>query len=116
MFLIYVWSSGLSFVLLAIPPEISLQPTSQKNVPTGKSVAFSVEATGTQPLRYQWQWRKESAQEDEWQNLSGEGVTFQVAAVQASNAGDYRCVVSNSAGSEPSQYASLTVGKHAQCS
>jgi len=37
---------------------------------------------------------------------------LQVEEIQACIAGYYRCVVSNSAGSEASRYASLTVGKH----
>ena len=87
---------------------------SQNDVPPGKAVAFSVQATGTQPLNYQWQWKQfgKKGEKDGWQNLSGEGSTFKVVEVKASNAGYYQCVVSNSAGSETSQCASLTVGKH----
>ena len=48
--------------------------------------------------------------------MSGEGSTFQVRGVKASNAGYYRCVVSNSAGRETSQRASLTVGRYIHCS
>ena len=48
--------------------------------------------------------------------MSGEGSTFQVRGVKVSNAGYYRCVVSNSMGSETSQRASLTVGRYIQCS
>ena len=80
-----------------------------------------IRATGTKPLSYQWQ-RKPAGKEGEqheWQDLSCDGTTFQevegglkLTCVQACNAGDYRCVVSNSAGSEISQCASLTVGKH----
>ena len=44
--------------------------------------------------------------------MSGESRTFQARVVKGSNAGYYRCVVSNSAGSETSQRASLTVGKY----
>ena len=86
---------------------------SQNDVLPGKAVEFSVQATGTQSLNYQWQWKQfgRESEEDGWQNLSGDSGTFQVKEVQASNAGYYRCVVSNSAGSETSQCASLTVGK-----
>ena len=93
---------------------ITSQPLSQKDVLSGKSVAFSVQATRTQPVGYQWQWKQFGAEgeKDEWQNLSGDSSTFKVKEVQASNAGYYRCVVSNSAGSETSQRASLTVGRY----
>ena len=87
---------------------------SQKDVLPGKAVAFSIQATGTEPLGYQWQWKQfgKKGEKDGWQNLSGDSGTFQVEDVQASNAGYYRCVVSNSAGNDTSQCASLTVGKY----
>ena len=90
------------------------QPKSQKNISPGKAVAFSVQATGTEPLGYQWQWKPFGKKDENngWQNLSGEGSTFQVEEVQASNAGYYQCVVSNSAENKTSQCALLTVGKH----
>ena len=103
-----------SSTLVAKPPQVTSQPTNQNNVLPGKSVTFSVQATGTEPLGYQWQWKqfRKKGEKDGWQNLSDEGSTFKVEDVQASNAGYYRCVVSNSAGSETSQRASLTVGKY----
>ena len=102
------------FVLAAKPPKVTSQPVSQKDVLAGKTVAFSVQATGTLPLNYQWQWKQfgEIGEKDGWQNLFGDSGTFQVMEVKASNAGYYRCVVSNCAGSETSQCTSLTVGKY----
>ena len=99
-----------SSTLAAKPPKVTSQPVSQNDILPGKNVTLSVEATGTQPLKYQWQWKPFG--EDEWQNLSAEGSVLQVEKIQASNAGYYQCVISNSAGSEASHYASLTVGKH----
>ena len=103
-----------SLILSAKLLAVMSQPKSQKNIFPEKAVAFSVQATGTEPLHYQWQWKPfgKKGEKDGWQKLSGEGSTFQVREIQASNAGYYRCVVSNSAGSETSQHASLTVGKH----
>ena len=85
---------------------------SQNDVLIGKPITFSVQATGTQALSYQWQWKQfgRESEKDWWQNLSVQGSTIQVE-VKASNAGYYRCVISNCAGSETSQCASLTVGK-----
>ena len=104
----------------AKPPQIILQPTSKENILPGKSTTFTVEAIGTEPLKYQWQWKPagKGVEQDEWQNLTTDSHIIQevesclkLARVQARNAGDYRCVVSNSAGSEISQVFSLTVGK-----
>ena len=103
-----------SFILAAKPPKVTSQPVSQRDVLPGKAVAFSVQATGTQPLSYQWQQKQfgRKGEKDGWQNFTNEGSTFQLVDVKASNAGYYQCVVSNSTGSETSQCASLTVGKH----
>ena len=38
--------------------------------------------------------------------------TLTISSVQKSNEGSYRCTVSNCAGSEASEYATLTVGKN----
>ena len=95
------------------PPSVTSQPVSQKDVLPGKAVAFSIQAIGTQPLKYQWQWKQfgREAEKDGWKNLSGDGSSLQVVGIQACDAGYYRCVVSNTAGSETSICAFLTVGK-----
>ena len=109
----------LSFYV-AKPPQVKLQPTNEKDILQGKSATFTIEAIGTEPLNYQWQWKPFGSgfEQDEWQNLSTDDNIFQqvearlkLTDVQACHAGDYRCVVSNSEGSEISQTASLTVGK-----
>ena len=105
------WS--VLIIVAAKPPIVIFQPTSHNDIVQGKAVGFSVQAAGAKPLSYQWQWKQfgKKGENDEWQNLTSESVTFLVVKVQACNAGYYRCVVSNSAGSETSQCASLTVGK-----
>ena len=110
----------------ATPPQITTQPTSLEEIPTGKPVTFSIQATGTELMNYQWQCWKPEGEEDEseaWQDITYDGVKFQVVnaglkltAVQACDAGYYRCVVSNSAGSVTSQWANLVVGKYIQYS
>ena len=86
----------------------------QNDVLPGEATTFSVQASGTQPLSYQWQQKQfgRVGEKDGWQNLCGGSDTFQVREVQACNAGYYRCVVSNPVGSEVSQCASLTVGEN----
>ena len=104
----------LLLIHIAKPPKISTHPSSQESILPGNSVAFTIQATGTEPLTYQWQWLPPAGNDggsEEWQNLNCNKVGLKVTGVQANNAGYYRCVVSNSAGSDTSQCALLTVGK-----
>lgn len=105
---------------LAEPPRITTQPKEFKDVIPGKSVMFTIQATGTEPLSYQWQWRPagRGKKRGEWQSILCDGSTFQevegglkLSQVMVCNAGYYRCIVCNCAGSETSQSAKLTVGK-----
>jgi len=109
-----------SFIHTAQPPRITLHPASQNDVLPGGSLTHLIRVTGAEPLGYQWQWKPAGKEDEqhEWQDLSCDGTTFQevegglkITGVQECHAGDYRCVVSNSAGSEISQCANLTVGK-----
>jgi len=71
------------------------------------SASFSVTASGTPPLYYQWQ--KNSM------NINGATATnYTIASVAASHAGNYRCLVSNMLGAVTSAVATLTVGKYNQ--
>ena len=122
--LVYLGNFLLTVCYLVIcaakPPKITTQPTSQNDVLQGSPLSFKIKATGAEPLSYQWQWKPAGKEDEqhEWQDVSGDSTTFQevegglkLAGVQACHAGNYRCVVSNSAGSEISQGANLTVGK-----
>ena len=109
-----------SFIPAAKPPKVTSQPVSQKDVLPGKTVAFSVQATGTQPLSYQWQWKPagEGSGRDEWQDLSSGGSlqgvdtpTLTYSNVQSCREGLYRCVIINHAEKTVSDYAELTVSK-----
>ncbi len=83
-------------------PVVTTSPVSQTVNPNG-SVTFSVAATGTGPLTYQWQVNG--------LNISGATAsTYTIAAAPASDNGNvYRCVVGNPAGLVPSAAATLTV-------
>jgi glucose/arabinose dehydrogenase/regulation of enolase protein 1 (concanavalin A-like superfamily) len=82
-------------------PAITDQPDNV-TVFAGQSASFQVSATGTAPLSYQW--RKNNV------NIPGAtSSTYTITNVQASDAGNYSVVVSNSAGSATSQNATLTV-------
>ncbi len=84
------------------PPTITSQPTSQTIV-AGQTATFSVVASGTAPLTYQWQ--KAGANIP---NATGASYTTTITAVTDSGA-IFDVVVSNSAGSVTSGNATLTV-------
>ena len=86
---------------LPAPPVITTQPESQTVVP-GATVAFSVTATGYPPPTYQWQFQGTNLAE-------ATNATLTLANVAASQAGDYRVVVSNLVDMTNSQVATLTV-------
>ena len=82
-------SSGAVLVVSAIPvaPSITTQPKSQ-TITAGQSAAFSVTASGTPPLLYQW-YKNGTA-------ISGAtALSYTVSNVQAANAGTYTVIVSN---------------------
>ncbi|MGH9720618.1 MAG: PQQ-dependent sugar dehydrogenase [Bryobacteraceae bacterium] len=83
-------------------PTISTHPVSQ-TISAGQPVTFSVTASGTPPLNYQWQ-RNGS-------NIGGAtSSSYTIAAVSSGdNGAQFQCVVSNSAGSAASNSATLTV-------
>jgi endonuclease/exonuclease/phosphatase family metal-dependent hydrolase len=85
----------------ATPPTITSQPQSQ-TVDVGTNVAFTVVASSTNALSYQWHFN----------NLSIPAATndsFTITNVQGTNAGTYTVVVANSGGSVVSSNAVLTV-------
>ncbi|WP_438480143.1 MBG domain-containing protein [Oleiharenicola lentus] len=88
------------------PPVITTELQSQ-TVNVGTSVSFFVNATGLAPLSYQWIKGTET--------ISGAtSATYTLPSVVVTDAGDYRVVVSNSAGSATSAVATLTVNKLTQ--
>ncbi len=86
-----------------VAPTITTQPVSQ-TVRAGSAVTFSVVATGTAPLSYQWQ--KNGV------NISGaNGPSLRLSSVSRYDAGTYRVRVRNSAGSVTSAGATLIVSR-----
>ena len=84
-----------------VPPSITTQPASQ-TVVQGSSATFSVVATGTGPLTYQWRFNGV--------NISGATLSsYTRSNAQTSHQGNYSVVVANVAGSVTSANASLTV-------
>lgn len=84
-----------------IAPTITEQPQSRTNI-VGTAASFSVIASGTTPIHYQW-WLGNSP-------LGGAtNATYAIASVQTNHAGNYRVVISNSMGAVTSAVASLTI-------
>ena len=83
------------------PPSISSQPQSQ-TVNSGATVSFTVSASGTAPLAYQWR--------TNGVDLAGAtGQSLTLTNVTTANAGSYTVRVSNAGGSVESAPATLTV-------
>ena len=90
-----------------VPPRLDTQPVS-RDVLAGSTVSFSLAASGSAPLSYQW--RKGGANLADGGRLSGAtGTLLAVTAVDTSDAGDYTVVVTNAFGSVTSLVATLTL-------
>jgi hypothetical protein len=89
-------------------PAITVQPVS-RTVIQGSDVVFTVKATGTEPLSYQWQFNGEDL-EDSADHVAGAMTdTLTISEVQADDAGSYSVVVSSECWNTNSQVATLTV-------
>jgi hypothetical protein len=86
-------------------PSITSQPSNQ-TVAAGQSATFTVAATGSQPLTYQWQRGTTNIS-----GATGSSYTFTTAA--ADNGATFRVIVTNSAGSVTSSAATLTISTNA---
>ena len=84
-----------------VPPAITTQPTGQVAV-AGANVTFTVGANGTAPLTYRWYFNNTTP-------IGTNGPVLGLSNVQPSQAGPYKVVVTNSAGSVTGSIASLTV-------
>jgi Immunoglobulin I-set domain len=95
-------SATLTVNAAAVAPTITAQPTNQ-TVTVGQTATFSVTATGTAPLTYQWQ--KNSA------NIAGATAASYTTPATAStdNGATFDVIVSNTVGSQTSTTATLTV-------
>ena len=91
----------LTVTATAEAPTVTTQPAGQ-TVITGTSASFSVSATGTSPLAYQW--KKNGT------DISGAtSSTYTIAATSLTDSAVFTVVVSNGAGTATSNNATLTV-------
>ncbi len=102
-------SKSLSITIGAAALSITTQPGSQ-SVTEGQTASFSVAATGSGTLTYQWQQSTDSG--DSWTDISGATNTiYTITTTTADMSGyQYHCVVTDgSNNSVTSQAATLTV-------
>jgi len=86
----------------AVLPSITSPPSNQ-TVNVGQPATFTVSASGTAPLNYQWQKNQT--------NIAGANAASYTtpATVVGDNGSKFRCIVSNTGGSVASSEATLTV-------
>ena len=94
-------SSPLATLTVLLPPSLTASPSNQI-AEVGDTVTFSALAAGTPPLFYQWLFQDGTLPNRTKTNLY-------LRTVQLTNAGAYKVVVTNVAGSATSQVATLTV-------
>ena len=99
-----MYSDAVKFVYVPPPPSapsISTQPQSQ-TVNQGNTATFSVVASGTGPLLYQWKFKGTNI-------ANATDSSYTKNNVQATNAGSYSVAITNSVGFSNSANAILTV-------
>ena len=90
-----------------VPPILTTQPANQTNF-VGQTASFSVTASGTAPLCYQWRFNAT--------NLVGAtNAVLTLPNVQLSQAGNYSVLVTNAYGATDSMTAALTVDSPSAC-
>ena len=93
---------GSNSVIQSTAPSITTQPSNQ-SVTVGQTATFSVAATGTAPLSYQWQ-------KGTTPITGATSATYTTpATISSDNGSQFQVVVSNSLGSKTSNTATLTV-------
>lgn len=102
-----VTSAVATLTVMAYPPVITRQPTNL-TVIESTAASFSVQATGSVTLAYQWLFNG--------QPLAGRTTTtLALTGVQSNNAGDYAVIVTNLYGAATSSVATLTVTPRPPC-
>jgi hypothetical protein len=100
------FNTSTSFQLKVVAaPAITSHPQSQ-SILVGGTATFSVTATSSEPLSYQWQFNGAAI-------AGATQASYTVSSAQLSHAGDYTVIVSNIAASVTSAAATLTVNMDA---
>ena len=88
---------------------ITTQPHDQRNSIPGSTVMFSVTASGLS-LTYSWEQGNGTALPSDSRFMTNTD-TLTIQNVMPSDAGSYRCVVTNAAGNDTSDAADLTLSE-----
>jgi hypothetical protein len=100
-------TSSAAALTIDVAPAITQEPSAATRC-AGQGVTFSITATGTAPLAYQW--RRNGVDLADGAGISGATTaTLSIAAVAPAHAGSYDCVVTNACGSTTSSAAALTI-------
>ena len=94
-------TSSMATLIVNVPPNISTPPASQ-TVVAGSDVTFTVNAGGSAPLSYQWQFNASPI-------ANATGSAYTTSSVDSSDAGSYSVIVTNVAGTVTSADATLVV-------
>ncbi len=94
--------SNSAALTVRTPPAITSQPGNQ-SVCVGDGASFSVAASGSATLTYQWR-------KDGFDIPGATADTYTIGAAALADAGVYDCVVSNTCGSATSDAATLSTG------
>ena len=84
-----------------IAPTVTSQPT-DRTVCEGSNTTFSVTASGDTTLKYQWQKNGSDIS-------NATSSSYSINSISVADAGKYRCIVTNSVGTDTSIYANLNV-------
>jgi hypothetical protein len=101
------WIAESLLVVPSSAPSITQQPANQ-SVTAGGTASFSIVASGSNPLSYQWQ--KNAVKLNDGGHYAGCTTTaLTVSGVDSNDVASYRCVVTNAYGSATSSPAALTL-------
>ena len=94
------------------PPRITTQPQNMFNIIPGNNAVFTVAASG---LRLTYTWMQNGSALLSGVRFVAVNETLTIRNIMPSDAGSYSCVVSNAAGNDTSNPASLTLSELYQC-
>jgi hypothetical protein len=102
-----ITSSVATLTVTSAPPAIPVITTQPQSLAVieGDTAAFSVTATGTPPLRYQWYFNTNTLL------ANATNTTYTLLNAQSNNAGAYLVIVTNDYGARTSSIAMLTVSQ-----